>query len=199
MKKKSASKSAFFNLRVLIAFVFWLAGVFIAVGGPYLGASKAEAQFGPGSAAPRANSPGTPDVVHLAGPVCVNTDLRDLPYIPPTPGIRRPPLIPHRWPKTGAPPTKTYRFTQFQSLLKKVSRPVPTMPSPLLTFDGITFVESGIEQGPPDTNGDVGPNHYVQSVNDSFKVFDKNGNILSGPTTFNSFFAPLGNGTPCGA
>ena len=51
---------------------------------------------------------------------------------------------------------------------------------------------------PPDPNGDVGPNHYVQAVNNAFKVFDKNGNILSGPTSFDSFFAPLGNSTPCG-
>jgi hypothetical protein len=71
------------------------------------------------------------------------------------------------------------------------------MPPPLLTFEGIGYFEGG-EQIPPDTNGDVGPNHYVQSVNLAFKVFDKNGNTLSGPTTFNSFFAPLGNSTPCG-
>ena len=33
---------------------------------------------------------------------------------------------------------------------------------------------------PPDTDGDVGPNHYVQSVNSSIKIFDKNGNPLNG-------------------
>jgi hypothetical protein len=44
----------------------------------------------------------------------------------------------------------------------------------------------------------VGPNHYVQSVNVVFQVFDKNGNTLAGPTTFDSFFSPLGNTTPCG-
>ena len=49
---------------------------------------------------------------------------------------------------------------------------------------------------PPDTHGDVGPNHYIQDVNVLFKVFDKNGNTLSGPTTYNSLFSPL-VGTPC--
>ena len=51
---------------------------------------------------------------------------------------------------------------------------------------------------PPDTDGDVGPNHYVQSVNSSIKIFDKNGNPLNGPngTTYNSFFLTL-VGTPC--
>jgi len=50
----------------------------------------------------------------------------------------------------------------------------------------------------PDTDGDVGPNHYVQSVNSSIKIFDKSGNPLNGAngTTYNSFFLTL-VGTPC--
>ena len=72
------------------------------------------------------------------------------------------------------------------------------MPPPLLTFDGMNSAQSGCGCFPPDTDGDVGPNHYVEAVNDSFKVFDKNGNTSAGPTTFNSFFAPL-TGTPCGS
>ena len=75
-------------------------------------------------------------------------------------------------------------------------RPAPNMPPPLLTFDGINRTTSGCNCAPPDTHGDVGPNHYIQDVNVSFKVFDKNGNTLSGPTTYNSLFAPL-VGTPC--
>src|SRR5262249_21875325 len=47
--------------------------------------------------------------------------------------------------------------------------------------------------------GDVGPNHYVQSVNKSIKIFDKTGAALNGTngTTYNSFFSSLA-GTPCG-
>src|SRR6202162_2811266 len=48
MKKKSASQSAFFNLRVLIAFVFCLVGVFLALAGlgtfSAITASSAQAQ-----------------------------------------------------------------------------------------------------------------------------------------------------------
>jgi hypothetical protein len=58
------------------------------------------------------------------------------------------------------------------------------MPPPLLIFDGISREEGKAD--PPDINGDVGPNHYVQAVNQAFKVFDKNGNTLSDPITFNS-------------
>ncbi|HZY42228.1 MAG TPA: carboxypeptidase-like regulatory domain-containing protein, partial [Anaerolineae bacterium] len=34
---------------------------------------------------------------------------------------------------------------------------------------------------PPDTNGDVGPNHYVQMVNVSTAVYNKSGTLLYGP------------------
>jgi uncharacterized repeat protein (TIGR01451 family) len=36
--------------------------------------------------------------------------------------------------------------------------------------------------GPPDDNGAVGPNHYIQIVNFTFEIFDKNGTQLAGPT-----------------
>ena len=67
------------------------------------------------------------------------------------------------------------------------------MPGPLLTFEG-----QGNTCGcqPSDSEGDVGPNHYVEAVNESIKIFDKNGNTLSGPTSYNSFFSGL-TGTPC--
>ena len=194
-------KLARLNCRVLLAFIFCLIGVLIALSGVgvYLGSSEAQAHPSAGSLVVTAKSPNGPDVVPLMGPVCMNTDLRELPYIPPTPGIRKPPLVPHRWRNAKTAPTATSHFVQFEALLLKIVPRTPKMPLPLLTFDGVNFVESGITEGPPDTNGDVGPNHYVELVNDSFKVFDKNGNTLSGPTTYNSFFALLGNSTPCGA
>src|SRR5437899_2710282 len=67
------------------------------------------------------------------------------------------------------------------------------MPGPLLTFEGHNNTCGCF---PPDSDGDVGPNHYVEAVNESIKIFDKNGNTLSGPTSYNSFFAGL-TGTPC--
>jgi hypothetical protein len=189
------------KLRVLFASIFCLAGIFIALGGMglYLGAPKAEAQSAPGPRTVAASSPsGGPDVVPLVGPVCMSMDLRDLPYIPPAPQILKQRLIPYPRVKTGAPSIDTSRFAQLPTLIMEILRPVSMMPPPLLTFEGISFAEGGIDvAGPPDTNGDVGPNHYVQVVNQAFKVFDKNGNTLRGPTTFNSFFAPLGKSNPC--
>ncbi|MDY0287002.1 MAG: T9SS type A sorting domain-containing protein [Bacteroidia bacterium] len=47
---------------------------------------------------------------------------------------------------------------------------------------------------PPDTDGDVGPNHYMQMINLSFAVWDKDGNLLYGPvdnsTLWQGFIGP---------
>ena len=183
--------------RILCASVLCLAGIFVALGGAglYSAPSKAQAQPGTGPAAPRENSPNGPDVVRLVGPVVMNTDLQHLPYIPPSAQIEHPPLTRHPR-KTAA--GSSQEFSSFEALMEEIFQPIPNMPPPLLTFDGINFVEEGNGHYVPDTNGDVGPNHYVQSVNESFRVFDKNGNPLTDPITLNSFFAPLGGGTPCG-
>lgn len=47
---------------------------------------------------------------------------------------------------------------------------------------------------PPDTDGDVGPNHYFQMINLSFAIWDKEGNKLYGPvdnsTLWEGFIGP---------
>ena len=87
MKKKSASQSAFFSLRVLIGLFVVLSGVFLALFG--MGAfSNAFAQ-GKGtqnnSSTTNQASPGTqaPDVIPMVGPVRLDQDLRTLPSVPP--------------------------------------------------------------------------------------------------------------------
>lgn len=45
-------------------------------------------------------------------------------------------------------------------------------------FNGLSNA-SGV--APPDTDGDVGPNHYMQMVNLSFQIFNKNGTSVYGP------------------
>jgi hypothetical protein len=74
------------------------------------------------------------------------------------------------------------------------------MAGPVLTFDGMNSAQSGCSCLPPDSDGDVGPNHYINAVNTSIKIFDKSGNPLNGVngTTFDSFFHDLGGGNPCG-
>jgi hypothetical protein len=69
------------------------------------------------------------------------------------------------------------------------------MPTPILTFAGIGNPTACGTCLPPDTNGDVGPNHYVQTVNTKFAVWDKSGNVLLAPVAINTLFA--GFGGPC--
>jgi hypothetical protein len=45
---------------------------------------------------------------------------------------------------------------------------------------------------PPDTNGDVGRDHYVQMINKVTTIFDKSGNRLFGPFPSNVFWTGLG-------
>jgi len=62
---------------------------------------------------------------------------------------------------------------------------------PLLNFEGVGNVNGGF---PADPNGNVGLDHYVQTVNSSFAVWDKSRNLLYGPvdnqTIWESFPGP---------
>ena len=59
------------------------------------------------------------------------------------------------------------------------------IPAPLLTFEGLSNQDNfnlfGFRVNPPDPNGAVGPNHYVEMINLVFAVYDKQGNKLLGP------------------
>jgi N-acetylneuraminic acid mutarotase len=197
MKKKSTSQSAFFNLRVLIAAVFCLLGIAVALFAQTKSTRAAQQARQPRNA--QQDAPGTqrPDVVQLVGPIRTGTRLSELPYVPPQPKeTEEQPLTRYPHPKTGAPPPKI-SLPRVQSLLGKIFRAMPNMPPPLLTFDGIDEAEGQCSCVPPDTIGDVGPNHYVETTNIAIKVFDKDGNTIAGPITFDTFFQDL-VGTPCG-
>src|SRR5204862_444194 len=61
----------------------------------------------------------------------------------------------------------------------------PRIPMPIQSFDGLANADNlailGTSPVAPDTNGDVGPNHYVQMINNLFAVYDKTGTRLYGP------------------
>ena len=63
-------------------------------------------------------------------------------------------------------------------------------PAPGLSFEGISDDDNGAELGfrvvPPDTQGDVGPNHFVQMINNMFAVYGKDGTLMGGPYANNA-------------
>ncbi|WP_423224158.1 carboxypeptidase regulatory-like domain-containing protein [Candidatus Amarolinea aalborgensis] len=65
------------------------------------------------------------------------------------------------------------------------------LPGPLLSFEGMGNVDGLL---PPDTNGDVGPNHYVQFINVSFAIYNKSGDLLFGPANEATLFQGFGTG-----
>jgi hypothetical protein len=61
--------------------------------------------------------------------------------------------------------------------------------APLLTFEGAANADNPFLLAPPDPIGDVGPKNYVEMVNLTFIVFDKDGNRLLGPLPLGSLWA----------
>jgi hypothetical protein len=205
-KKKSASKSAFLNVRTLLAVmlcVFGFVMTLVAAGAfPKTKATKktttpplapTQRQLGPTQAKPGSQ---TPDVVQMEGPVDQDQDLRLLPYIPSNMEAEDSRRMRYPFP---LPATNNPRMAGAKFISRVVQTALsPSLPSPILTFDAIDSNLSGCGCLPPDSDGDVGPNHYMASMNSSIGVYDKNGNALLSPITYNSFFSAMGTGTPCG-
>ena len=75
-----------------------------------------------------------------------------------------------------------------QSVLKPNLKTLAA-PTAGASFDGIDNI---LGVAPPDTNGDVGPNHYVQAVNVTMAVYDKEGNTLTEPFAINQLWDGFG-------
>ncbi|HWU53029.1 MAG TPA: carboxypeptidase-like regulatory domain-containing protein, partial [Tahibacter sp.] len=76
--------------------------------------------------------------------------------------------------------------------------PLPTAPAPApnITFDGLDRVNFG--QGyPPDTNGDVGPTYYIQTINSSVGVFRKSDGVRVAAFSFDTLMAQGSFGNLC--
>ncbi|MBM3405068.1 MAG: hypothetical protein FJY10_09305, partial [Bacteroidetes bacterium] len=44
---------------------------------------------------------------------------------------------------------------------------------------------------PPDANGTAGPNHYMQTVNTTYAIYNKSGTLVAGPTNMNQLFGSV--------
>ncbi len=76
----------------------------------------------------------------------------------------------------------------------QASAPAPNIPGTIVNFEGQS-IEDTIAAGqgflPPDTVGDVGPNHYVQAVNVTFRVYDKTGTPLTPVRSIGDLFGTI--------
>jgi hypothetical protein len=82
-----------------------------------------------------------------------------------------------------------------------VNGPLAAMPGPTQSFAGMSRTDlcTGGQCGagwPPDTNGDVGQNHYILAVNDAYAIYNKTGTLLASFTE-NSLFSGGPTGTIC--
>src|SRR6266480_7800703 len=90
---------------------------------------------------------------------------------------------------------KTHRVKPHSAdgVLQLFSPTTPSIPAPLLTFEGLSNLDNfnvfGFRVNPPDPNGEVGPNHFVEMINLVFAVYDKAGNLLVGPIDTGSLWA----------
>lgn len=86
----------------------------------------------------------------------------------------------------------------FDGALQREPLKPDVTPPPLLTFDGIAVADEASAVAPPDTNGDVGPNDYVETVNFFIRIYDKNG-VPRGPGFKQSSLFASGGGSAFGA
>jgi len=63
------------------------------------------------------------------------------------------------------------------------------IPSPLASFNGPSNI-AGV--APPDSVGDIGPNHYVAMSNLFFQIYDRSGVSLFGPAATNTLWSGFG-------
>jgi hypothetical protein len=194
MKKKSNSKSAFFNFRVLIGLFVVLAGVFLALlGFGFFSSAKAQ---------PRNAGNDNADVVAVAQAITpvsaksFNGDVRTLPQVPSKQDERD-------WEENLIlPPLPIGPASTATQLPPTVTIPAGPMPTPIQNFEGIARLDVGVggQLGtgfPPDTNGEVGLNHYILSVNAAYGIYDKATGTLVTAFTENSLFSGGPTGTLC--
>jgi hypothetical protein len=69
-------------------------------------------------------------------------------------------------------------------------------PAPSITFDGLDNANWGAGH-PPDTNGDVGPTYYIQTINSSIGIFNKTTGVRVAAFTFDTFMSQGNFGNLC--
>jgi len=75
------------------------------------------------------------------------------------------------------------------AVTRRPSDPAELISPPIADFEGVANTANPRLISPPDPDGDVGPNHYVQVVNVQYAVYTKAGELLAGPAQIGTLFA----------
>jgi hypothetical protein len=163
------------------------------------GESRAES-VNPGVFAGQDGGRGTPDVKrephehHMQRAESFDGDVRGLPQDRPLTKRERPE-------REGPDPAP--RFAPGTSAATETAPPDVTpaapgqsLPTPGNDFDGLDFNTWG-NGHPPDTNGDVGPSYFIETINTAIGIFDKSTGGLVTALSFNTFMSQGHFGNLC--
>ncbi|HEY3040913.1 MAG TPA: C25 family cysteine peptidase, partial [Pyrinomonadaceae bacterium] len=123
-------------------------------------------------------------------------DLRDLPYRKPVKKERPEREEPERILGTLETPTGGKRISPAIGPSVGTISPAAPAPGTIANFDGLDFATWG-NGHPPDTNGDVGPTYYIQTVNTSIGIYNKTGGAPVAAFTFDNFMSQGNFGNLC--
>src|SRR4051812_8433112 len=199
MKKKSSTTSAFLRIRVLFALILCLgAGLlgFAALGAPADVSSSVDQAPAASAVDSSSAGPAKPRETRLVKTGrTFKGDLRTLPRVKPMERERPELEEPEIPPKMYLPPgglTKNSQ-TAIAPLAPAITAPAPP---PLNIFEGLDRFTWGAGS-PPDTNGDVGPTYYIQTVNTSIGIFRKSDGFQVAAFTFDTFMSQGHFGNLC--
>ncbi len=184
------------SVNVLVLIILVASAIFVAQVNPISGPAGLAAPAGvqPGAAnASNDNGKGSGGPITIIEGASVQNDLsiplREMKPLPPQANGRQEerenPPLPMVGHVDGPDPV-------LQSKVADASIPAPAAATAGTTFEGINQAGGCGNCAPPDTNGDVGPNHYVQTVNSSFAVYSKTGTKLYGPAAINTIWSGFG-------
>src|SRR5262245_15751597 len=184
MKKQNKTSARAFALRIALA-------VALTSISAILFASSLTSPAGAPGVAQQPNLPTAAMAIDKVKPFVFNGDVRNLPQVPQRELEERELKEPF-----------DYKQLLPEALANQKAEPnipLAPMPAPIQNFPGIKRTDTctGGQCGggtPPDTNGAVGPNHYIQGVNQAFAIYDKTGTLLASFTE-NALWA--GSGTFC--
>jgi hypothetical protein len=180
MNKGPHSESGIFNPRVIIGFIVCSVGVWLAMlSFVASAASSVKSKSGQNVAAFK-------PIVSYSVHNGVSPRVRDLPAIKTAPNGTWESHAPLPIHSPHAPP----ELPVIDSV-QQTAMPALAMPDPLQTFEGMNQADGCGNCIPPDPDGAVGPNHYVEMVNSSYSVYTKTGTRLVGPVHINALWSNL--------